>query len=126
MYYDYSISKVCVVTNDETLFYPASSLKRYINILYLKHDSSLEGRKDSFRHLMPSKKYIPIYVHSKLCLIPFPDGSWVNYFNIERVKKHNNEFEIFFKNKTIIKINYVSRMSTTLLHASQFLKMIDA
>lgn len=126
LYYDYAISKICVVTDKETIFHETTSLNRYINHLCLENGSSLEGRKDSFRHMFPRKKHIPIYVHANLFLVPFPDKRFINYFSIRKVKQSKNEFEIFFKDNTSLKTDRVSQMTTTLLHASQFIKIIRA
>ena len=83
----------------------ATSLKAFINKMCIENGSTLDGRKEVFKQLTHTKKFVPILVHEKLFLIPAND-LWVNYFNISKVDGNT----VFFNDKSCIEIPFPTRV----------------
>ena len=126
IYYNYEKSNVCTVHESKTEYTKATSLNAYLNKLCLENGATLKGRKESYRQLMESRKFSSVFIHKDLCLVPFPDGKWINHCAIAEVRYDKEFCYIFFKDGSMLKTKHIHRMKTSLTSTYLYLKMVNA
>lgn len=93
----------------------------YLNDLCIKHGSSLEGRKESFRILTNTKQKPAILISEKSELLYFPlkadsnfNNIYVNYSELMDFKRINkNETNLYFRNGLIYPVHFAYRTIKT-------------
>lgn len=126
IYYDYAISMVCIVRDTGNEFISATSLEKYFDTICMQYGSTRKGRIDSFRFVNGSRKFTSIFVNSKLCLLPFPDQKWINFYAIQKYRHEKGFYYIFFKDGTVLKTEKIHRMNIVLNRTCRFLRVINA
>ena len=128
LYYEYKSSTVCIVKEDEKLYYKSLSTQNYLNEKCLLNGSTLKGRQEAFVYQMKVKKYIPVVVSISRKEIYFPNKSkkahdciWINYANIKDVTYFESTCTITFHDGSKLNCEHPKRIQQTLKQIFRYL-----
>lgn len=121
LYYEFKISKICSVKENQNTYHSYLSMSSFFNERCLENGSSLKGRQDAFIYQMHVKKFIPVIVSIKNQEIYFPNTSkkdpnciWINYANIQNVQYFKTHCIIQFKDHTHLECEHPKRIQHSL------------
>lgn len=128
MYYDYQISKICMIQEDKKEYSTYPNIIQYLNIQCLQNGSNYQGRKESFQYLTKQKKFTPIVVSLIPLCIYFPTESyksatckWINYANIQTIQYKEKECTIYFIDHTSLICSHPKRIENSMVHIRRYL-----
>ncbi len=128
MYYDYQVSKICMVKEDVKSYHKYNTILHYLNEQCLQNGSNYQGRKESFQYLTKQKKFIPIVISIYPLCIYFPTDSlkeakckWINYAQIQSIQYKEKECTIYFKDHTSLTCYHPKRIENSILHIKRYL-----